>query len=70
MFALWYLISKPRGQARVTSPEFSFGYKKSYSGVGVFLLQQLDVGHLAQGLARRDEGASVTPALMASKAGE
>ena len=26
-------------------------------GVGVFLLQQLDVGHLAQGLARRDEGA-------------
>ena len=40
MFALWYLISKPRGKAKITTPEIPFGYKKSYSGVGVFLYKQ------------------------------
>ena len=40
MFALWYLISKPRNKAIITSPEFVFGYRKSYSGVGVFLYKQ------------------------------
>ena len=71
MFAFWYLISKPRQIEKLTTPTQYFGYKKTYSGVGVFVYRigkdyrlqakqdfdsgQIDIGELA---GKFDEGSN------------
>ena len=42
MFALWYLISKPRVKASNSAAFNDFGYKKTFSGVGFFLIKDGD----------------------------